>query len=95
MPEYEPLPAAIEETAQRIVDAAYAVHVNLGPGLLESIYEVCLEHELAKRGRVVRRQVALPVVYDGEQLDAGLRLDLMVTAAFCLGDTLEEQGFAL
>jgi len=46
--------------------------------LLESVYEVCLEHELQKRDLVVERQVSLPVVYDGAKLDAGLRLDLLV-----------------
>ena len=78
MIEAEPIPPETEDTARQIVDAAYAVHVNLGPGLLESIYEVCLEHELLKRGRTVRRQVVLPVVYDGLTLDAGLRIDLLV-----------------
>ena len=61
-----------------MVDAAYAVHRALGPGLLESVYEVCLIHELNKRGLKVDRQVAVPVVYDDVRLDAGLRLDLVV-----------------
>ena len=60
------------------MDAAFAVHSKLGPGLLESVYEVCLAHELEKRGRHVRRQVSLPVFYDGIRLDAGLRLDMVV-----------------
>jgi GxxExxY protein len=54
------------------------VHRNLGPGLLESAYEACLCHELTKRNREVRRQVSLPIDYDGVQLDAGYRLDLVV-----------------
>lgn len=61
-----------------IVDAAFAVHKALGPGLLESVYEVCLCHELKKRGIPFHSQVALPVVYDNVRLDAGLRLDLLV-----------------
>jgi len=61
-----------------IVDAAYRVHKTLGPGLLESVYERCLEHELGKRGIDVRSQVLLPVMYDGIQIDSGLRLDLIV-----------------
>ncbi|MCI0343698.1 MAG: GxxExxY protein [Planctomycetales bacterium] len=62
----------------QIVEAAFAVHSALGPGLLESVYEVCLCHELSKQGLTVERQVTLPVVYDGLRLDAGLRLDLLV-----------------
>jgi GxxExxY protein len=54
------------------------VHTALGPGLLESVYEVCLWHELHKRGLKTERQVLLPVVYDNLRLDAGLRLDLVV-----------------
>jgi len=61
-----------------IVDAAFAVHRALGPGLLESVYEVCLLHELNKRGLKVERQVSLPVVYDNLRLDAGPDLDLVV-----------------
>jgi GxxExxY protein len=74
----EPIPAETDEVASKIVDAAFAVHKALGPGLLESIYEVCLLHELNKRGLKVEQQVQLPVVYDNLRLDAGLRLDLVV-----------------
>jgi GxxExxY protein len=61
-----------------IVDAAMKVHTALGPGLLESTYEVCLAHELSKRGLRARRQAELPVVYDGIRIDAGYRIDLLV-----------------
>ena len=74
----EPIPKEADEVASKIVDAAFAVHRALGPGLLESVYEVCLLHELNKRGLKVERQVLLPVVYDNLRLDAGLRLDLVV-----------------
>jgi GxxExxY protein len=67
-----------DEVARHIVDGARAVHKTLGPGLLESVYETCLAHELTKRGLRTQRQVALPVYYDGIRLDAGLRLDLLV-----------------
>lgn len=50
----------------------------LGPGLLESIYEICLAHELKQRGLTVATQVAFPVVYEDIRLDAGLRLDMLV-----------------
>jgi GxxExxY protein len=75
---YDPLPLSIEEAARDVVDAARAVHRTLGPGLLESAYEICLAHELEKRGRSVLRQVALPLVYDTIKLEAGYRIDLIV-----------------
>jgi len=74
----EAIPKETDEVASKIVDAAFAVHKALGPGLLESVYEVCLLYELNKRGLKVERQVSLPVVYDDLRLDAGLRLDLVV-----------------
>jgi len=74
----KPIPPETNEIARQIVHAAFAVHTALGPGLLESVYEVCLAHELRKRGLTVRQQVVLPVHYDGVRLDAGLRLDLLV-----------------
>ena len=67
-----------EQAAPAVVDAAFSVHSNLGPGLLESVYETCLVYELNKRNLKADRQVAVPVVYDGRQLDAGLRLDVLV-----------------
>lgn len=54
------------------------VHSILGPGLLESAYDVCLSHELRKRGFHVDTQIGLPVVYEGEKLDLGYRIDLLV-----------------
>jgi len=74
----EPIPKETNEVASKIVDAAFAVHKALGPGLLESVYEVCLLHELSKRGLKAERQALLPVVYDNLCPDAGLRLDLVV-----------------
>lgn len=66
------------DIAKEIVDAAYAVHTRLGPGLLETVYEVALAHELTKRGLRVRRQARVPVVYDGIKFDEGFRADLVV-----------------
>ena len=54
------------------------VHSALGPGLLESAYHACLLHELRKQGLTVASQVGLPVVYDGEKIDLGYRIDLIV-----------------
>ncbi|MBW2611679.1 MAG: GxxExxY protein [Deltaproteobacteria bacterium] len=67
-----------EELAKEIVDAAYLVHKQLGPGLLEKIYEVCFCHELSKKGIHTRRQVPVPILYDGITFDEGLRLDVLV-----------------
>ena len=69
----EPLPPLVNEVARQIVNAAYKVHSTLGPGLLENVYEICLEHELTKSGLTVIRQMGLPIVYDNVQLDGGLR----------------------
>ena len=78
MAEREPLPAALEEIATAVVDSAFVVHSTLGPGLLESVYETCLDHELQSRGLSVERQVPVPIVYKDVRLSAGLRLDLIV-----------------
>jgi GxxExxY protein len=80
----QPIPPELESSGKKIVDAAFAVHSNLGPGLLENIYEMCLAHELAKRGLDVLRQVKLPVVYDGVQFEDGLRLDMLVQNAIII-----------
>ncbi len=73
-----PIPRRLDQVARVVVDAAFKVHSVLGPGLLESVYEVCHAHEIEKRGLLVQRQVPLPVQYDGVRLDAGFRLDLVV-----------------
>ena len=66
------------EIAKEIVDAAFKVHTTLGPGLLESVYETCLAHELKKRAFRVARQQVVPVVYDSLRLDEGFRADPVV-----------------
>jgi len=63
---------------EQIIGAAMRVHTALGPGMLESAYEVCLHHELSKSGLRVARQVDLPIEYDGLKMDSGYRLDLVV-----------------
>lgn len=68
----------LNDLTYKVIGCAYKVHSNLGPGLLESTYEVCLAYELIKEGLVVERQKALPVVYDNIQLEAGYRIDLLV-----------------
>jgi GxxExxY protein len=66
------------EIGEAVLGAAMKVHSAVGPGLLESVYETCLTHELRKQGFDVQRQVALPVEYDGQRIDAGFRLDILV-----------------
>ena len=75
---FQKLSEAEETIAKKIVDAAYAVHKALGPGLLEKVYEACFCHELAKRGLKYLRQVDIPIVYDGMTFDEGLRMDVLV-----------------
>lgn len=68
----------IEEIAKIIVNSAFKVHKELGPGLLEKVYEACLAYEIEKAGLKVRRQVNIPIIYDGKELNENLRLDLLV-----------------
>jgi GxxExxY protein len=66
------------EAAKIAVDVAYHMHQSLGPGLLESVYEAVMVHELRKRGLAVEYQVPIPVVWDGLKLEVGFRADLIV-----------------
>lgn len=66
------------ELSKIIVDVSYKIHTRLGPGLLESVYEAILYHELTKYGLKVERQKPIPVVWDGIHLDIGFRSDLIV-----------------
>lgn len=76
--EYKKLSDEEEEIGRAIVNSAYKVHKELGPGLLEKIYEVCMAYELRKAGYEVKRQIDIPIVYDNMKFDEGLRLDLLV-----------------
>ena len=75
---FTPLSEKEDHIARKIVDAAYAVHKTLGPGLLEKVYEVCFCHELSKREVQYQRQVDIPIIYDGITFNEGLRLDVLV-----------------
>ncbi len=66
------------EVARIVVDVAFQIHSRLGPGLLESVYEAVMMHELRKRGLHVENQVAIPVEWDGARLELGFRADLIV-----------------
>ena len=67
-----------DRLAKIVVDSAFKVHTILGPRLLESVYELCLAHELNKRGLKFQTQIASPIIYDGMPLDTGFRIDLLV-----------------
>lgn len=75
---FNPISESVERIAKLVVDSAYTVHINLGPGLLEKVYEICFCHELEKRGLNYRRQVDIPIVYDHITFNEGLRLDVIV-----------------
>ncbi|WP_292063797.1 GxxExxY protein [Brevundimonas sp. UBA7664] len=79
--ETEPLPAATERVGSAVLNAAFAVHMALGPGLLESVYEACLAEELQQAGLSVERQAGVPVTYGEVRMDVGYRLDLLVERA--------------
>ena len=70
--------ADIEAIGKDIVDSAFKVHKEFGPGLLESAYQACHVYELQKRGHVVLTELKLPIVYDGQEFDQGYRIDELV-----------------
>ena len=69
---------ALKRVSGEVVDSAIAIHREVGPGLLESVYEVLLAHELRQRGLEVVRQKQVPIEYRGIRFDEGYRLDLFV-----------------
>jgi len=72
------------EVGTIVVDCAVRLHMRLGPGLLESVYETLLAHELQRRNLSVERQVPVPIVYDGIRFDEGFRADLIVNGKVIL-----------
>ncbi|WP_374516869.1 GxxExxY protein [Brevundimonas sp.] len=74
----EPVSPEVNKIGRVVMDAAFAVHRELGPGLLESVYEHCLASDLVRAGLQVDRQVPVPVTYRDEPIEAGFRLDLLV-----------------
>ena len=81
---FERIPERVDFLSNRVISAAIKVHRELGPGLIESVYETCLAYELEKAGFMPERQVRLPIVYDGATLDAELRLDLWLERSLIL-----------
>lgn len=74
----------INEITSEIVDASYHLHKDLGPGLLETVYEVCLFHELQWRGFKVERQIPIPIIYKGIKFQEGFSADIIVNNSVIL-----------
>ena len=92
---HEEISAEVDMIAAAVVEAAFKVHRALGPGLLESVYEACVCHELAKSHIPFQRQLALPVIYDGCRLESGLRIDLLVADSVVVELKASEQHQSL
>lgn len=75
---FQPIAPEVEKIGKAVLDAAFKVHTTLGPGLLESVYETTMAYEIRKSGLGVATQVAVPIIYDGQKLESGLRLDMLV-----------------
>jgi GxxExxY protein len=75
---FESLSEEEEKIGKAIVHAAFVVHNELGPGLLEKVYEICFCHVLQKMGYDVKRQMSIPIVFDGITFSEGLKLDVLV-----------------
>ena len=75
---FQPVPADVERVGKVVLDAAYAVHTELGQGLLESVYQVAMKHVIESSGVLVGTEVKLPILFRGVKLESGLRLDMLV-----------------
>lgn len=75
---FQPVPPDVEKVGKAVLDSAFKVHTALGPGLLESVYETTLTYEIRKSGLTVANQLPVPILYDGQKLEAGFRLDVLV-----------------
>ena len=75
---YLPIPVETERIGKLVLDAAYKVHTTLGPGLLESVYQVAMKHVLERGGTPVETELKLPIMFEGVKLESGLRIDMMV-----------------
>lgn len=75
---FQPIEPEVEKVGKAVLDAAFKVHTALGPGLLESVYETTTAYEIRKNGLEVFTQISRPIVYDGQELESGFRLDMLV-----------------
>jgi GxxExxY protein len=78
MKQFKEVGPELDKVAKQVVDAAFKVHFNLGPGLLENAYEACLAYEIGEKGLKVEQQVAVPLTYQKVRLNVGFRIDLLV-----------------
>ncbi len=84
MTTFNPIPELLEKYAREVVDASVEIHLALGPGLLESVYEVAMGVELVERSIPFERQLRLPVTYKSHSITAGLRLDIWIDRALII-----------
>ena len=75
---YQPIPVETEKVGKLVLDAAYKVHMVLGPGLLESVYRKAIKHVLVTGGTLAETEVDLPILFEGVDIESGLRIDLLV-----------------
>ena len=75
---YQPIPVETEKIGKRVLDAAYKVHTVLGPGLLESVYQVAMKHVITTSGTLAETEVKLPIQFEGVQLESALKIDMPV-----------------
>lgn len=75
---FQPIGPNVERVGKAFLDAAFKVHTALGPGLLESVYETTVAYEIRKSGLTVVTQVPVPIIYDGQKLETGFRLDMLL-----------------
>jgi len=76
--DYQPIDPALNKISGLIVDSAYQVHSTLGPGLLESVYQKCMVVELREKGISVETEIQIPIQYKHHNIDANLRIDMLV-----------------
>ena len=75
---YAPVPVETERIGKLVLDAAYKVHTVLGPGLLESVYQIAMKHVLTTGGTLAETEVKLPIQFEGVELESALKIDLLV-----------------
>jgi GxxExxY protein len=84
MTAFDPIPEKLERYAHDVIDAAVEIHLALGPGLLESVYEMAMRVELEERSIPFETQVRLPIRYKSQSVTAGMRLDIWVDRALVI-----------
>ena len=75
---YAPIPAETEKIGKFVLDAVYKVHTVLGPGLLESVYQIAVKHVLTTGGTLAETEVKLPIMFEGVELASALKIDMLV-----------------